>query len=618
MRLSRIKIKNFRNFKSLNVGLGEHAVILGENKVGKTNLLFALRLILDPSLPDSARQLRLDDFWDGLERPLRPDDIIEISVDFRDFEDNENLLAILADCLVKPEPMVARVTYRFQPVADLDTDPRSEADYEFIVFGGNRTENLIGYELRRWMPMDLFSALRDAEGDLARWTRSPFRPLLDRAAADVDDGDLEEIAQEVQKTTKKIAEFPALARVVEDVNLQLTDMVGDKHAVETALGFALTDPEKLLRALQLMVDGGKRGVGEASLGSANVLYLALKQLENQHLVDEGVRQHTFLAIEEPEAHLHPHLQRRIYRNYLKVRGEAGVDAAPRNIILTTHSPNIASVAPLKNIVVLRLRSDTRETHPIHTVGRSLHRIDLNPKEIEDLERYIDVTRGELFFSKGVVLVEGDSERFLLPTLAKLHDADFDFDEFGISVCSISGTNFGPYIQLLGDKGLKCPFVVLTDFDPIDQDISQEDVDSDEEGEAGGYGETRVVNLIWDCILPEDEREDSTFEGILHGAPKHGFFLNEFTFEVDLFNNGAHEAFSEAMRNLTANKKIHERFEKLSVDPNSLDPAQLLKDINSVGKGRFAQGLAAILLEKEIDVCPPYIAKALAYLKKKLT
>jgi len=66
MRLSRIRIKNFRNFKSLNVRLGEHAVILGENKVGKTNLLFALRLILDPSLPDSARQLRLDDFWDGL------------------------------------------------------------------------------------------------------------------------------------------------------------------------------------------------------------------------------------------------------------------------------------------------------------------------------------------------------------------------------------------------------------------------------------------------------------------------------------------------------------------------------------------------------------------------
>jgi putative ATP-dependent endonuclease of the OLD family len=116
MRLSRIVIKNFRNFKSLDVKLGEHAVVLGENKVGKTNLLFALRLILDPSLPDSARRLRFEDFWDGLERPLSKDDEIEVSLEFRDFEKSENLLAVLADHLVEPDPMVARITYLFRPI----------------------------------------------------------------------------------------------------------------------------------------------------------------------------------------------------------------------------------------------------------------------------------------------------------------------------------------------------------------------------------------------------------------------------------------------------------------------------------------------------------------------
>lgn len=116
MRLSRIVIKNFRNFKHFDVRLGEHAVVLGENKVGKTNLLFALRLILDPALPDSSRRLRIDDFWDGLARPLKAEDVIEVSVEFRDFENNENLLAVLADHLVRPDPMVARVTYRYQPV----------------------------------------------------------------------------------------------------------------------------------------------------------------------------------------------------------------------------------------------------------------------------------------------------------------------------------------------------------------------------------------------------------------------------------------------------------------------------------------------------------------------
>jgi len=168
MRLSRVVIKNFRNFKNLNVELGENAVILGENKVGKTNFLMALRLILDPTLPDSARRLRLDDFWDGLHRPLRQDDTIKISIELRDFQNSATLLAVLADHLVKPDPMVAKITYLFQPIEGLDRPPRSEADYEFILFGGNRKDNVVGYELRRWMPMDLFPALRDAESDLAR------------------------------------------------------------------------------------------------------------------------------------------------------------------------------------------------------------------------------------------------------------------------------------------------------------------------------------------------------------------------------------------------------------------------------------------------------------------
>ena len=613
MRLSRIKIKNFRNFKMLNVRLGEHAVILGENKVGKTNLLFALRLLLDPSLLDSARRLRLDDFWDGLERPLGVDDIIEVSVEFREFENDKNLLAILADHLVKPDPMVARITYRYQPVAGRAEPPKSEADYEFIIFGGERPENTVGYELRRWMPMDLFTALRDAEADLARWSRSPLRPLLDRAAAKVDENELKGIADKVKETTAKIAQLPDLAAVVDEVNTQLTTMVGDQHTIETALGFAPTDPEKLVRALQLMIDGGKRGVGDASLGSANVLYLALKQLEIQYLVDEGERQHTFLAIEEPEAHLHPHLQRLIYRNYLKTRDEGEDRPISRSIILTTHSPNVVSVAPLRNVVVLR-----RAPNGKHTIGRSLRGIKLEPEELQDLERYIDVTRGEVFFSKGVILVEGDAERFLLPTLAKLHDSDLDFDALGISVCSIAGTNFGPYVQLLGPNGLDYPFVVLTDFDPVEEVVSQEDSDPDEEVQQDSYGASCVVNSVMCYLLGKEEWEDSTFGQILERAPELGIFMNTFTFEIDLFKQGAEKEFSEAIKELTTNKKMQQRFDALAEDSGLLDAAHLLKDINSIGKGRFAQRLAAVLLKREVDICPTYIAEALEYLKGKLT
>ncbi len=552
MKIYRVQIKNFRNFHNLDVIFGEHAVILGENKVGKSNFLYALRLVLDPSLPDNARQLQRTDFWDGLGDSLTKDDSIQISVELTDFEDDEDLMAILAEHLVQPEPMISRLTYVFQPKATLTEDPTTEADYEFFVYGGDRQENRVGYEVRSRIPMDVLPALRDAEGDLSAWRRSPLKPLLDQAASKINRQELKDIADEVLEATKAVTDKKEIEDLAQQITQRLISMAGSVQALEATLGFSPTDPERLIRAIRLFIDGGKRGIGDASLGSANLLYLVLKSLELEQLVSEGSRYHTFLGIEEPEAHLYPHLQRLVYRDFLRPRahqdqpadGEA-VRRTHQTILLTTHSPHIVSVAPLRSIILLR-----RAPRKGFTKAVSTAQIQLSDQDVADLERYLDVTRGEMLFAKGILLVEGDAEEYLVPVLGKL--MGYDFDQFGITVCSVSGTNFLPYVKLLRKKGLGIPFAVLTDLDPQPNGMK--------------LGEQRILKLLPKCVgkpIPDKISEAKR----LKRAPRFGLFLNKHTFEVELFECGYHESMCDTIIELTDSNVAKTRAQNWRNDPS---------------------------------------------------
>jgi putative ATP-dependent endonuclease of OLD family len=135
MELSRISISNFRNFSALDISLAGSVVVVGENRVGKSNLLYALRLLLDPTLADSARQLAFSDFWDGLDVPAA-DNKIQIAVEIKDFEEDLDVLALLTDFRLADDPETVRLMYEFRPRAELEGDPESEEDFEFICYGG--------------------------------------------------------------------------------------------------------------------------------------------------------------------------------------------------------------------------------------------------------------------------------------------------------------------------------------------------------------------------------------------------------------------------------------------------------------------------------------------------
>lgn len=598
MRIQRVRISNFRNFQHIDVVLDENAVILGENKIGKSNFLYALRLVLDPSLPDSARQLQRTDFWDGLGDTPSRDDQIEISVDLTDFDDDEDLLAVLAEHLIQPEPMISRISFVFRCKTTPKDKPTANVEHEFLTYGGDREENRVGYEVRSGLPLDILPALRDAEGDLLAWQRSPLKPLLERAAQAISPEDLHDIADQVLDATKVVTDRVEITALAEMIVTRMTDMVGSGQSLEAVLGFSPTDPDRLIRSIRLFIDGGRRSIGDASLGSANLLYLVLKSLELEQLVTDGHRHHTFLGIEEPEAHLHPHLQRLAYRDFLQPRAhqqQPNGDEPPKRIhqtiLLTTHSPHVASVAPLRSIVLLK-----RIPGQACTTAVSTAKIDLSDQEVIDLERYLDVTRGELLFARGVLLVEGDAETYVVPTLGRI--MGHDFDELGISVCSVSGTNFLPYVKVLGTNGLGIPFAVITDFDLCK--------------DGSNLGEKRVWKLL-ECCRGKPVSPKMPNKVRLRLAERQGLFLGQHTLEIDLFQAGYGKQMCDTLEELTDNNAAKSRAQKWRKNPKTLEQERFLSDIEHIGKGRFAQRLATTIRQ---DHCPTYIRKAVEYVVDK--
>ncbi|WP_186044119.1 ATP-dependent nuclease [Burkholderia gladioli] len=591
MRISRITVENYANFENVDFATDDSLVIVGENKAGKSNLLRALRLVLDPSLPDRDRQLGLEHFWDGL-GDAKLGATVKVVAEFTDFEDNDNLLTVLGGSLVGTEtPVVARLTYLYRPKAALEgAAPQTLADYEFLVFGGTNEDNVFTAARRRELPMDYLFALRDAEGDLLNWRRSPLRPIIEELTASLDETTREELQQLVSNAQSTLAQRPEVSAAAGKVYDRLVKMVGDEHAVSLMLGAAPTNVDVLLRGLRLLIDQGARGIGDASLGTANLLFLTLKGLELERAVEAGERSHTFLAIEEPEAHLHPHVQRLVYRHYLGEEYDA-----PQNIttILTTHSPHIASVAPLRSIILLREDAEGGSTSIT-----SAAEAELLPDEEDDLQRYIDVTRGELFFARGIIFVEGDAERFLIPEFAAA--LDVDLDTLGVTVCSVASANFLPYVKLVGPDALDIPFVILTDLDP--QDI----------GDAP-LAFARVRDILPLLMDQEDIDQYEEFDDLRKDGEMNGIFVNDKTLEVELFQAGMGPAMVPILQK-HANSWGPRRRAIMNgwiADPTTLDENRLLGWVSEVGKGRFAQALAGSATEA---VCPEYIKKALTYVK----
>lgn len=451
MRLTNIYAEGFRCFgptKPLSLDLAAGiTTLVGENDSGKTAVIDAIRLALG-SRGEEYLRLQDSDFHVSAEGRVRE---LSIRCSFEGLTEDEET--------------------RFLEWTTLGLDGKLRLFVTLLGRRGERTwyERRAGFagdgptvdgELREHIRATYLRPLRDAERELRPGRRSRLSQILSSLPELVGQGETarpvedepETLAEILRWADDRVGKNDAILKIEHRVNKEyLTELslAGDDLAASLGLGRDATLMQ-LLERLELVI-GDPSGLPEKvarGLGMNNVLFMAAELL----LLQSQLSTLHLLLVEEPEAHLHPQLQVRFMGMLSKrLENSAGVQ-----VLLTSHSPVLSAGAPVESLVLVSQAT----TYPL---AKSATKLD--PSDYNFLARFLDATKANLFFAKGVLVVEGDAENLLLPALARRLGRPLDVH--GVSIVKVGHTGLFPYsriFQRADDTILPIPVACIADRD----------------------------------------------------------------------------------------------------------------------------------------------------------
>lgn len=440
MFLSELKLWNFRKYGqatneidirnpnlSINFNSGLN-LLIGENESGKSTIIDAIRLILHTQTYEYPRIYEDDFHYDGsrYRKKLRIESIFQ---GFSDSEagqflewigfngDNEYELRVWLDSETTDDNKIV-------------TDIRAGADDT-----GTRLDSNAANRLR----ITYLKPLRDAEIEMSSGKRSRFAQLLkSHSLFDLPDNQKEnhplvtaskQAKHDIESYFKpsepqeEESDSPITGDVITSAIKQYLNMFSGerKEPNVTAMGTKLW---QILQQLNLTVDHD-----QTSLGVLNLLYMAAEMIMIEDNKSPCLR---LVAVEELEAHLHPNYQMNVLR--------AIEQSKDMQFILTTHSTVVGASTKLDNIIICK----DKAVYPIRDYS------NLGSDDKQFLGRFLEYTKANLFFCKGVIVVEGDSENLLVPAIAEIV-LGRPLYSFGVSIINVGSKALMRYAKIFEPK-----------------------------------------------------------------------------------------------------------------------------------------------------------------------